>query len=215
MKINFRKAGLLILTLVIPALVFVFLKFFARNHYDLPYYFPLTDANGATKMYQGDTVFYKVPDLRIRLAGGAMIDPGLWERKISVVSYLPENCSDSCQLVLSQLDRVAGMEEVIGGLQVITLTDKWDGKKDFYPESLNTNKWLLGVGTKSEIDSTLNLVLRIQTNVPKVKTNSIETKLILVDGNAHIRGYYNAANAEEVDRLMAEIRILDYEKKSK
>ncbi len=44
--INFRKAGLLIVTLVIPALVFTFLKFFATNHYDLQHYFPITDTSG-------------------------------------------------------------------------------------------------------------------------------------------------------------------------
>jgi protein SCO1/2 len=43
----------------------------------------------------------------------------------------------------------------------------------------------------------------------------LETKLVLIDADGHIRGYYNASDLEETNRLMAEIKILDYEKKRK
>ena len=38
------KAGILIAALVVPALVFLYLKGFGENHFELPYLIPLTDS---------------------------------------------------------------------------------------------------------------------------------------------------------------------------
>ena len=90
--INFRKAGLLIITLVIPALFFTFLKFFATNHYDLQHYFPITDNSGKIVVNNGDTTFYKVPVIHLKNTNGQVVSEEFGNGQVTVVGYLPEHC---------------------------------------------------------------------------------------------------------------------------
>ena len=212
--INFRKAGLLILTLVIPALVFVFLKLFATNHYDLPHYHPQLSAAGTVQISGGDTVFYKVPDIILMDAGGKPYVEKFGDGRLIVAGFLPPSCDDSCRIVLAQVERVFALTESIPNLRFLTLSEEWKGNKDDYPSSLNTAGWRVLTGSDKEIQRTLFQVLKMDTKVPKAKTNSLESKLVLIDDKGHIRGYYNLSDLEETDRLMGEIKILDYEKKS-
>ena len=46
MKNKITKAGILVAILVIPALLFLFLKSFGDNQFTLPYYFPELDETG-------------------------------------------------------------------------------------------------------------------------------------------------------------------------
>jgi protein SCO1/2 len=213
--INFRKAGLLIVTLVIPALVFIFLKFFATNHYDLPHYFPIVDAKGKVMIKDGDTLFYKVPVVHLNHIDGKPATTEFGRGEITVAGYLPEHCLNTCQIVLGQLERILALDENIPNLNLVTVAEKWTGSKDIYPQSLNTKGWEVLTGSEQEVKNTWDSVLRLLTEVPASKTNSLETKLVLIDTDGHIRGYYNASDPEETNRLMAEIKILDYEKKKK
>ena len=212
--INFRKAGLLIITLVIPALVFVFLKLFATNHYDLPHYFPVTDTAGRIIVHNGDTVFYKVPHIRLKDTRGNVVSEEFGKGQITVLGYLPEHCLTTCEIVLGQVERVFSLRETIPYLNVVTLSDNWDRTNKNYPQTLNTKGWRVLTGSEEEVKNAWNNKLKLLTEIPGSKTNSLETKLVLIDIEGHIRGYYNASDSEETDRLMAEIKILDYERKS-
>jgi protein SCO1/2 len=213
--IDFRKAGLLIVTLVIPALIFIFLKFFATNHYDLPHYFPVYDTAGKVIINGGDTLFYKVPSINLKDTSGSFITREFGNGKITVAGYLPENCLNTCQIVLGQSERILALKENIPNLNLLTLADHWTGAKDIYPQSLNTKDWQVLTGSDEEVKRAWDSTLKLLTEVPGAKTNSLETKLVLIDADGHIRGYYNASDLEETNRLMAEIKILDYEKKRK
>ncbi|GLU55003.1 SCO family protein [Dyadobacter frigoris] len=211
--INFRKAGLLIVTLVIPALVFTFLKFFATNHYDLQYYFPITDSAGKIVVNKGDTLFYKVPVIHLKTTSGQVVSEEFGKGQVTVVGYLPEHCLNTCEIVLGQVERVFALRETIPYLNLITLADKWTGIKESYPQELNTKGWKVLTGSEEEVKRIWDSELKLLTEIPGSKTNSLETKLVLIDAEGHIRGYYNASDSEETNRLMAEIKILDYEKK--
>lgn len=212
--INFRKAGLLILTLVIPALVFVFLKLFATNHYDLPYYHPQFTATGDITLNNGDTVFYKVPEITLKKTDGNSFVAKLGDGKMTVVNFLPQACDDSCKIVLGQVDRISALTESIPNLQLLTLAENWNGKNASYPVLMDSKNWLVLTGSTEEVAEVCKRVLKMETKVPKAKTNSLESKLVLIDTKGQIRGYYNLSDLEETDRLMGEIKILDYEKKS-
>lgn len=211
--INFRKAGLLIITLVIPALVFTFLKFFATNHYDLQHYFPITDTSGKIVINNGDTAFYKVPVIHLKNTSGEAVSEEFGKGQVTVVGYLPEHCLNTCEIVFGQVERVFALIETIPYLNVVTLADKWTGTKENYPQALNTKGWKVLTGSEEEVKIAWNSELKLLTEIPHSKTNSLETKLVLIDAEGHIRGYYNASDSEETNRLMAEIKILDYEKK--
>lgn len=202
-----RKAGLLIVTLVIPALIFTFLQFFADNHYDLPYYHPLVAPNGSVVDERGDTVYHQFSKLTLKQDSTRDTISEKLIGQVTVVSYLPAECRDTCKLVLSQLERIERLRKEIPELTILTLAENGaeksadDGWKVLYAERESIKRCLKE--------------LRFQTVIPKSKTSGLKSKLVLLDKKGFIRGYYDGSDATEIDRLMAEIKILDYEEKIK
>jgi protein SCO1/2 len=205
-----RKAGLLIVTLVIPALIFTFLQFFANNHYDLPYYHPLAAPNGSVVNEKGDTVYHQFSKLALEQdSAGDVIRENLIGQ-VTVVSYLPEECQDTCQLVLSQLERIKGLRKQIPYLSILTLAE--NGAESAVKS--NGDGWRVLTAKHESLEECLD-ELRFQTVIPKGRVGSFESKLVLLDKKGFIRGYYEGSDATEIDRLMAEIKILHYEEKIK
>ncbi|MCE7067743.1 hypothetical protein [Dyadobacter sp. CY326] len=202
---NFPKAGLLIVTLVIPALIFVMLKLFATNHYDLPYFNPQVNANGTVEVANGDTVFQKTTALNF--ASGK-----LPLTSISLISFLPKYCGDTCQLVLANLDRMYAMRSESEKLNIVTLSEDSLAKSPDYPEEMGKDGWQIINVTNSEAAKSLAY------EPPYMKDDRElypwESRLMLIDSKGYTRGYYNGADPEEIDRLMAEVKILNYENKA-
>lgn len=205
-----RKAGLLILTLVIPALIFTFLRFFANNHYDLPYYYPLVAPDGSVVNEKGDTVYHQFSKLSLKRGDTANFISENLLGQVTVVSYLPAECNDTCQLVLSQLERIRALGKEIPELNILTLAE--NGAKK--PAESDNSEWKVLSAEHESIERSLD-ELRFQTVIPKREISSLESKLALIDKKGFIRGYYDGSDATEIDRLMAEIKILDYEEKIK
>ena len=200
---NFPKAGLLIITLVIPALTFLLLKLFATNHYDLPYFNPEVTSNGQVVVVNGDTTFRKSPS--IQLASGNVNLDG----QIALISFLPENCTDSCKLVLANLKRIYDMRNAIANLSIKTLAP---GNANIPVESsdeMGKEGWNVIKASQDDIAAFMN------AQSPYFKATlelyPEENRLILIDAKGFTRGYYNGTDSKEIDRLMAELKILDYE----
>ena len=62
---NPKKVLLLGALLLVPVLVFLLLKGFGTNHYNLRYYFPVVTYEGEALVQNGDTVFRKIPDFKL------------------------------------------------------------------------------------------------------------------------------------------------------
>ena len=208
---KFFKAGLLIVTLVIPALIFTFLRFFATNHYDLPYYHAEKDSAGNIQVIDGDTVFYKVVDS----LGRKVLPPDGIKGKVTVLSYLPQICGDSCRTEFIQLDRVYGLRQSIPYLHLVTFTPEWPKDSMEFCQGIGNPGWRVNLFSNAKDQVQFFDQFRLETKVPNAKTNSRELKLVLIDESGYIRGYYIGADSGEIDRLMAEIKILDYEKHNK
>lgn len=200
---NFPKAGLLIVTLVIPALIFVFLQFFGTNHYNLPYYNPATDENGKVLLHGKDTVFNKITETCV--IGGSADFKG----RVTVINSLPAECDEKCEIMFAQLQRVFELTNEISDLNLLTLSLTGTTKPENLPDKLHSRKWQL-VGTLSKhIDNCF-----YTSALPATSDFSTDEQVMLVDREGYIRGYYNGSDEKEIDRLMAEIKILDYENKA-
>lgn len=211
---KYSKAGLLIVTLVIPALVFTFLRFFATNHYNVPYYFPLTNENGKAVMNKNDTAFYAIEGLNVKKLNGSDLSPNPFIGKLTVVHYQPGICDDTCQIVLSNLERIYNLREKNSLLNLLTICDTIPENLKSTPAFSDKDGWLISKVAEADLNHVFNTTLKFQTKVPGAKTNSIKSKLMLIDEDAHIRGYYNGYDPEEINRLMAEIKILNFEKET-
>ena len=209
---KYFKAGLLIVTLVIPALIFTFLRFFATNHYNIPYYFPLKDSNGKVVISKNDTVFYKVQELNVETLNKNNFPQHPFQGKLTVVHSQSGKCEDdSCQLVLSNLERIYNLRDKIKSLNILTICDSISNAVIQTPAFISKDGWIVSKVTPDEYKNVFDKTLKFQTLVPGAKINSVKSKLMLIDNNEHIRGYYNGSDPEEINRLMAEIKILNLE----
>ena len=199
---NFPKAGLLIVTLVIPALIFVLLKLFATNHYVLPYFLPERDTAGEIRMQNGDTLFHTVS------GDCAAFDSARFAGSTTIIHFLPAECDDSCKLGISEVERIAGLRNDIPNLQILSVTGTSDKPAGLLPTDIGI--WKLVRGTLQETGGCYMNELGMNPD-----TAGRYPGLVLIDDASHVRGYYKSGNREETDRLMAEIKILDYEKRNK
>lgn len=208
---KYAKAGLLILTLVIPALIFTFLRFFATNHYNIPYYHPALDSSGEFVMSGRDTVFYKVGGFRAFGVNGDVLSEDLFDRKLSVIAYTPYLCDDGCKLVIENLERIYELTKNIGSLQIVSVCDSISLGLSNSSAVNNDMGWLVAQVGKGDLSEVLDINLRLETG----RKGAGVGKLMLVDEQRHIRGYYDGFDNDEIDRLMAEIKILDMERRER
>ncbi len=194
---KFPKAGLLIVTLVIPALIFVLLKLFATNHYILPYFVPEKDGNGAIIVQNGDTLFHKV-SADCGIFSGVNLDG-----RLTLVSRMPSHCGEPCERAADELERLAALKTEIPELQILVIAT----------DTARSGNWQ---SVKADSAIVANCFLKELSDAGKGSDvlNGPAGQIVLIDHEKHVRGFYKAANVEETDRLMAEIKILDYEKKN-
>lgn len=194
---KFPKAGLLIVTLVIPALIFALLKLFGTNHYDLPYFVAEKDSSGLVIVENGDTLFHEVgPDCGV--FEGLKLDG-----RLTVVSRMPVGCGEPCERATDELERIVALKSAIPGLQILTVASDTIRRGDW--QSVKTDSMTIATCFSREM-----------TDAEKGSDaiNGRAGQIVLIDGNRHVRGFYKAGDGEETDRLMAELKILDYEKKN-
>ncbi len=89
------KAILLSLALILPVAIFIFLKLFGRNEFDIPVYYP----NGVDSVcVENQTKPYQVPD--------SLLTSILWGAKPTLVTYHPaESELDHLKHVWEEIDR--------------------------------------------------------------------------------------------------------------
>lgn len=213
---KYTKTGLLILTLAFPVLIFVFLKVFTSNRFDLPYFVPLRDAADNVVMQPGgDTAFYQIPNLSLSAVSGLIDATASLKGKTILVNTLSSPCGDTCQKALSQLVRVHALHQEYPSFVILTLVDKDDSQIISVVNERRQSDagWLVSALPDSTLSSAIQNVFRLNEKVPGLQTISPQVRLSLVDGAGFIRGFYDTTNPEETDRLMAEIRILEHNRK--
>lgn len=236
------KAGILIAALVVPALIFLYLKGFGENHYELPYMIPLTDSttgNVMMKKHQNprwnepemDTVFHSIPNWKLTDENGKDFLGESLKGKIYVADFFFTRCETICPKMSTELTRVQDTFSQNEDVQLASFSV--DPTHDT-PEMLRVyakkydakaGKWHFLTGTKSQIYPLAIKGYFIPVADASEYDKAVKTpdetfihseKLILVDKEGHIRGFYDGTDKKDVDRLILEIRVLVkiYETKS-
>ncbi|MEA5137512.1 SCO family protein [Arcicella rigui] len=228
------KAGILIAALVVPALIFLYLKGFGENHYELPYMIPLTDSttgnvlmkknpNPRWNQPEMDTVFHTIPEWELKDENGKAFSSKTLKGKIYVADFFFTRCTSICPKMSTQLTRVQdtfiqnadvnfvsiSVDPLYDEPEVLqkyakeydAISGKWHfltgDKKVIYP--LAVKGYYIPVADASEYDKAIK--------APD-ETFIHSEKLILVDKEGHIRGFYDGTNKKDVDRLILEMRVL-------
>ncbi|UFH55561.1 SCO family protein [Spirosoma sp. KNUC1025] len=225
-----QKAGILLTTLLVPALLYLFLRFGTQNHYVLPRYLPKIDSTkgsplmGKVNLPDGseitDTIFNHIPPFRLIDQEGKTVDQSIVKNKIYVADFFFTRCGTICPRISSQLTRVQDIFR--NNPAIVFLSHTVDPEHD-RPEQLKAyakkyeaipGKWYFLTGSKADI---YDLAMHgyylpvVDKGVEDGKPDEtfIHTeKLVLVDKGGIIRGFYNGTDKEDVDRLILEMRVL-------
>jgi protein SCO1/2 len=206
------------LTLAFPVLIFLFLKIFTTNHYDLPYYVPMIDSvSNAVVMNEGDTVFYQLNDFSLITTSNEPLTSDQLRGKMMVLSSIRLANVDGYDKVLGELVRINKLSESYPELIILTLIpEKENGiKTELEKRRVVSELWKVISVTDSSQYEYVDKIFHLSEKAGMHQTISSNNRLSLVDASGYTRGYYNALDPEDIDRLMAEIKILDYSKNLK
>ncbi len=178
---NFKKILFLIAALVIPSLVYIFLRGFGDNKFEIPvYYSEGVRIEGCD--VNSDTV-HLVKFEHYKLEGAKLF-------------YFPQWVSS--EEFYRQCKRIQNKPYSVAFTAISDTT--------LQNELGNT----LVVTDKSHLYKIANCALVFGQEV--AITTPIYNQLVLVDAKKRIRGYYNGADLEDMDRLDVELDILRKEK---
>lgn len=223
MNRKFLKAGILAVLLGVPALIFIILHQFGKNHYDLPYYFPQTNDYGEAVVVDGDTVFLKTPDFELTDQYGRPFSSDQMRGNITVTDFFFTRCGTICPKISSELTRVQGVFEENKDVLLVSMTidPKYDSAEilSTYAEEYGAekDKWFFLTGDKQKIYDLAIKGFKLPVadaseynpDVKDIDETFIHSeKLLLIDKEGYVRGIYDGTNKEDVDRLIVEISVL-------
>lgn len=201
---NRKKVGGLLLILAVPLLILVFLEQFGEQHYTIPT--DPAEAEGLSAEVPagslGQAFRLSEPLLNFK---GETISGKDFVGEILIVYCLPTMHSDTAELVLEKLTRVQNVFEQDSLVRLLTvaptrqldslsrLAQRYRGRPDVWRFLADT--------TEGNASAQL---------LPE-RTNA--ATLVLIDQAQQVRGYYDGTQEKEVDRLVAETRILLYDVK--
>lgn len=200
-----QKIGLLLLLLAIPVFFVLFFELFSTSHYAVPVYYE----NGIDSLQQCEPTnnVHQVNYSQEQIGITPLTETLSATDKLTVVYSLPLDCDIHCQLLLEELSRLQNIFDPETLLRFLFITENSTGSEKLIAETFDQNRleWLLLGGTEADIPSFLQCELLLPRS-----TIPIEETIVLVDEERRIRGYYQGTSTEEVDRLIAEIKILLY-----
>ncbi|MHA8053146.1 SCO family protein [Aquirufa sp. Wall-65K1] len=229
-----KKTGILLTILIVPVLIYLGLHEFGNNHFQLPRYIPEIDSTtGEVKMEKRvnprwnesdmDTVFFRIPPFQLVDQKGAPFSSKVLDNQIYVASFFFTRCSTICPKITSQVSRLQDTFSQDSDIKLLSISV--DPKYDT-PEKLaayakrfdaKAGKWYFLTGDKKTIYPLalkgFHVPLADASEYDQAIKNPDETfihseRLILIDKEKHIRGFYNGTDKKDVDRLMMEIKVL-------
>ncbi|QKG57495.1 hypothetical protein GKZ68_13180 [Hymenobacter sp. BRD128] len=221
-----RQTILLGLLLLVPVLAFLFLYGFGRNHYALPTYLPeradsvRTSAGG----WQRDTVFHRVRPFQVRAVGGRpLASPELGKGLYLVQFYAPNEVGAVATRAFARLQERFRPEPRVKLLTLVPNEPSevaTDAKLEKLSEQYGTitGKWFFGAApvdtlrrlAQYEFGQTALRPEHFPFRPATEPGNLLPGRLLLVDNAQHVRGYYDATDKYEVERLITEINVLLY-----
>ncbi|HXA00379.1 MAG TPA: SCO family protein [Cytophagaceae bacterium] len=216
-KVKLLLGVLAILLIVIPTVFFGMLMIFGKNHYNIPVYFPLDSVyeNGKYKV----TSYHVIPDYTLIDQNGKAFKGKSLKGNIYIADFFFTSCPGTCPKMTNQLKRVQEAYASSPDIKIVSYTvdpghDSVEVLKNFAKKNdAIPGKWFFVTGAKDSIYNLAQTGYYISAGEERTSSEAFlhSTKLILVDKEGRIRGYYDGIVQSEVDRLITEIKVLLHE----
>lgn len=164
-----------------------------------------------------DTVYHTVPNLKFQTQNGDSLELDSLRGSIYVANFFFATCPGICPKLNAQMERI--QKNFIHDSQVKLLSITVDPEKDSisalrkYAQDHDAipGKWYFLRNTKSEVyklaEEGFKVTARDEGNA-SVEAFMHSEKLVLVDWDGNIRGYYSGLDSTRVNKLMGDIVLL-------
>ncbi len=223
-KFGLKEITILALIVIVPGFLYYLLIVFGKNRYKpLPYYGPKIVAKTGNKKhgkFVPDTIYHQLPDFKLHDQNGKEVTSNSFKGHITVVNFFYTECAASCIRVCDYMDSLARQNVKKQSVNFVSITvnpqkDNIQVLKKFATHyNADAFKWQFLTGDTSQIYNLARhgfLVNAIQTGPQDF---NFSNKIILVDAENRIRGYYTGGSINEVERLNTELILqIDEEKR--
>lgn len=171
---------------------------------------------GTTTIQGNDTLYSTIRPFSFVSQDSLTITEDTFKDKIYVTDFIFLSCPTICPVMTQQMKRVYDAYQ--SNPHISFLSHSIDPFNDTVPRlkaytdnlGIDNTKWFFVTGDKDSIFSMANdsyfATAFVDSTSPGGFTHS--GVFLLVDTHKHIRGAYDGTNADEADRLMADIKIL-------
>lgn len=194
-----KKTGILLILLAIPVFIWLFLKLFGQNRFEVPvFYEEGVKVTGCSNSSQP----HVIPPFSLLGLAQKTTDEELLNQ-LTIVYFFAYPCEAQCEEVMENLAKIQDIFEsqpliqiwAIGEAAVAAsgleqLANKYQSRQA---------QWKFMTGNEQAIETLKQCGFVLEGDNPSI---------VLIDGDKRIRGYYTGTDSEEIDRLIVEIRIL-------
>ena len=216
-----KKVLILVILLAVPGLLYYLLQEKGKNRYKPLSIFGPKEVSSTFHTKRGkqipDTTYHVIRPFKLTNQDGQPITFPADSHRITVVNFFFSRCPSFCMDMNKQMEELSFKFSRNRLLQFysISVDPEYDTPKvlkDYHSGfKYKSANWNLLTGDVSRIHtlSKEDFLVDALKDTASTETNFIHSPmLILVDPQQRIRGYYDSANKEEVDRLTGEIKVL-------
>ncbi|MCR9016371.1 SCO family protein [Aquiflexum gelatinilyticum] len=215
-RLRILQGLVLVCILLVPVVIFLFLKTFGNNQYDIPVFFQNGVEDPLSECKMTDSGQHYIPGFTLLDQNGQSRGSKEMAEKITIVDFFFTSCPSICPVMSTELERVDDAFRNDDQIRIysISIDPEYD-TPEVLAEYAQTHmatagKWFFLTGDKSLIYNLARCGFILPTidgeGQPEEFVHS--DKFVLVDGQGRIRGYYSGTNREDVDKLILETKIL-------
>ncbi|RFZ83250.1 SCO family protein [Mucilaginibacter terrenus] len=212
-----KKIVILVMILALPGFLYYLLTAKGKNRYKpLPFYGPKEVAKTGHKFhgkYIPDTIYHKVGDFKLTDQNGAGVTAATFDKKIFVANFFYTSCADVCKTVNTNLGGLVKNYRNNKMVNFVTVTidpehDNVAALKNYASQFREAGKWLFLTGDTTNIYNLSRNGLLVNAFKTADGSFALDDKLVLVDAEKRIRGYYSGTSTTDMVKLNDEIKVL-------
>ena len=213
----------IIITILIPAFILFYLSGAGDYLIKIRKYYPQVDSTLSGNVMTYDTSFYTIPDFSLLNNTGDSIYREDLNGQFLIVDFFFTRCPTICPEMSNSMYDVQETLDEIDEVKLLSISidseydtpdilSKYSRKYDAKPD-----KWLFLTGDKNKIHNLASMGFKLSAVQEAEGEGEIthSDRLVLVDKEGIIRGYYHGTDDDEVDKLIVELRMLIKESRLK
>lgn len=203
----------MVMVFVLPAAAYVLISWYQKTYASLPVLGPTKEVNGKKQPHAvGQFAFINQDDQPVTHSA--------WNNKIVVANFFFTHCPVVCPKMTNSLQRVHDTyrdnDEIV--INSFTVDPERDSAAQLNAYArrydIRSGNWQLLTGDKKDLYRfARNELMLVATDGDGGPEDFIHSeKLVLIDKQSRIRGYYDGTNESAVNQLIKDIKRLNHEK---